>query len=220
MVGLPQHYRNCLMTLTKIKKESQRLEKILNPALVEQKSAIYVPQRLFLTGGIGRHKERLASFEMALRDANIAVFNLVYVSSILPPQCTIVSKEEGTKALRGKEGGIVFCVMARQDTDEPGRQIASSIGIAIPHDKNRYGYLSEVHNYGESEQETGNYAEDLAAGMLATTLGIPFDVNANYDDRKQQYMLGGHIVNSSNMTRATLGQQGIWTTVISAAVLI
>ena len=40
-----------------------------------------VPKRIFLTNGVGKHKERLTSFELALRDAGIAAQNLVRVSS-------------------------------------------------------------------------------------------------------------------------------------------
>ena len=45
-----------------------------------------VPKRLFFTKGVGKHKERLTSFELALRDAGIAAQNLVRVSSIFPPR--------------------------------------------------------------------------------------------------------------------------------------
>src|SRR3990167_5319314 len=132
-----------------------------------------VPKKIFFTKGVGRHKERLSSFEAALRDAGIEKFNLVYVSSILPPHCKIISKEDGLKLM--SPGEIIFCVMARQDTNEHNRLVASSIGVAIPADENQYGYLSEHHPHGETEEKAGEYAEDLAARMLATTLGIEAD---------------------------------------------
>ena len=43
-----------------------------------------IAKEMFLTKGVGRHKERLSSFELALRDAGIAHYNLVSVSSIFP----------------------------------------------------------------------------------------------------------------------------------------
>jgi arginine decarboxylase len=132
-----------------------------------------VPQKVFFTKGVGRHKEKLASFEAALRDAGIEKCNLVYVSSIFPPHCKIISKEEGKKQL--KPGAITFCVMARMETNEPNRLLAASIGCAIPANKTTYGYLSEHHAYGETDEKAGDYAEDLAAEMLATTLGVEFD---------------------------------------------
>ncbi|MFN3335030.1 MAG: pyruvoyl-dependent arginine decarboxylase [Caldilinea sp.] len=178
-----------------------------------------IPRKLFLTRGVGIHKEKLTSFELALREAGIAQFNLVRVSSIFPPHCQIVSKEEGLQLLQA--GEIVFSVIAEMSSNEPGRRMAASIGVARPADHNKYGYLSEHHAYGQTEQEAGDYAEDLAATMLATTLGINFDANKDYNERKEQYMMGGEIVDSTSITMAvTAAPGGVWTTVISAAILI
>ena len=105
-----------------------------------------VPSKVFLTKGVGRHKYQLKSFEEALRKAGVAQQNLVQVSSILPPKCRIVSREHGLPLL--SPGQISYCVMARADTNEHGRLVASSIGVAIPKDKSKWGYLSEVHGHG------------------------------------------------------------------------
>lgn len=178
-----------------------------------------IPRKLFLTRGVGTHKEKLTSFELALREAGIAQFNLVRVSSIFPPHCQIVSKEEGLQLLQ--PGEIVFAVIAEMASNEPGRRIASTIGVARPTDHDKYGYLSEHHSYGQTEQEAGDYAEDLAATMLATTLGIGFDAEKDYNERKEQYMMGGEIVDSTSISMAvTASSGGVWTTVISAAILI
>ncbi len=177
-----------------------------------------VPKKIFFTKGVGRHKERLASFEAALRDAGIEKFNLVYVSSILPPNCKIITKEEGLKLLN--PGEIVFCVMARQETNEHNRLAASSIGVAIPKEGDQYGYLSEHHPHGETDEVAGDYAEDLAASMLATTLGVEFDENTAWDEREQQYKLSGKILKTRNITQSAEGKEGMWTTVLAAAVLL
>jgi arginine decarboxylase len=178
-----------------------------------------IPRKLFLTRGVGVHREKLTSFEMALREAGIAHFNLVRVSSIFPPNCKIVTKEEGLPLLQA--GEIVFAVLAEMSTNEPGRRIASSIGVARPADTDKYGYLSEHHTYGQTEQEASDYAEDLAATMLATTLGIQFDAEKDYNERKEQYMMGGEIVDTTSITMAvTAHPGGVWTTTIAAAILI
>jgi arginine decarboxylase len=176
----------------------------------------HVPTELFLTKGVGRHKERLASFELALRDAGIEKCNLVYVSSILPPNCKIVPKDEGIKSL--KPGEITYCVMARCETNEANRLIAASVGCAIPADNNAYGYLSEHHSYGETDEKAGEYAEDLAASMLATTLGIEFDPEQSWDEREKLYKASGKIIRTRNITQSAEGKDGLWTTVIAAAV--
>ena len=118
-----------------------------------------VPKRLFLTKGVGKHKERLTSFELALRDAGIAAQNLVRVSSIFPPQCKLITRKEGLKYL--SPGEVVFAVVAENSTREPHRLVVSSIGVAIPTDRNTYGYLSEHHSFGEAEDQAGEYAEEL-----------------------------------------------------------
>ncbi len=178
-----------------------------------------VPTKMFFTKGVGQHKEQLASFEMALRDAGIEKFNLVYVSSIFPPGCKEVTREEGLSEL--KAGEVVFCVMAQVRSNEPGRLTAASIGLALPADANQYGYLSEHHPLGETEEVAGEYAEDLAATMLATTLGIDFDPATAWDEREQTYKASGKIIKTMNITQAAVGHKdGFWTTVLSAAVLI
>ncbi len=178
-----------------------------------------VPRKLFLTRGVGVHKEKLASFEMALRDAGCATFNLVRVSSIFPPYCSIVEREDGLKLLQ--PGEIVFTVIAEMATNEASRRIAAAIGVAQPTEPGMYGYLSEHHSFGQTEQEAGDYAEDLAASMLATTLDVPFDVDTDWNERKEQYKMGGQMVDSTSITMAvTAAPGGVWTTVVAAAVLI
>ena len=179
----------------------------------------FVPTKMFFTKGVGKHKEHLNSFELALRDAGIEKYNLVCVSSIFPQGCKIVSKEKGLPEL--KPGQIVFVVMSRNSTNEPNRLIATSIGVAVPKDENQYGYLSEHHSYGETDQKAGEYAEDLAAEMLATTMGLEIDPHKSWDEHKQEWKIQDKIVLTKNITQSALGdKEGKWTTVIAAAVLI
>jgi|SRR3989339_556566 len=178
-----------------------------------------VPQKIFFTKGVGVHKDKLASFELALRDAGIEKCNLVYVSSIFPPGCKIITKEEGLPML--KAGQIAFCVMARNETSEPNRLIASAIGLAVPKDSNNYGYLSEHHSFGETAKKAGEYAEDLAATMLATTLGIEFNTDQAWEEREQIYKASGQVFKTLHICQSSEGNKdGLWTTVISAAVLL
>ncbi len=178
-----------------------------------------VPNKLFLTKGVGVHRNKLSSFELSLRNAGIEKCNLVYVSSIMPPQCRIISKQEGVKLLR--PGQITHCVMARNETSEPNRLISAAIGIAMPRDQKNYGYLSEHHAFGEIAKVSGDYAEDLAATMLASTLGLSFDSEQAWDERKQVYRASGHIFKTRNICQSAEGNKnGLWSTVIAAAVLL
>lgn len=177
------------------------------------------PKKVFLTKGVGVHKDKLSSFELALRNAGIEKCNLVYVSSILPPHCKIIPKSEGLKLL--SPGQVTFCVMARSETSEPNRLVSAAIGVAMPKERVNYGYLSEHHAFGETSKISGDYAEDLAATMLATTLGIPFDPEQAWDARKKDYRASGHIFKTTNICQSAEGNKyGLWTTVIAAAVFI
>ena len=178
-----------------------------------------VAKEIFLVNGVGVHKAKLSSFEMALRDAGIACYNLVRVSSIFPPHCKIIPSKRGVAKLH--PGQVVFAVIAENSTNEPNRLIASAIGVAIPSDRSKYGYLSEHHPFGETEKMAGDFAEDLAAEMLATTLGIDFDANKNYDERKDLWKLKDEIVATKNNTQSAIGNKnGLWTTTIAAAILL
>ena len=178
-----------------------------------------VPNRIFLTKGVGKHKERLTSFELALRDAGIAAQNLVRVSSIFPPHCKLITRKEGLTFL--SPGEVVFAVVAENSTREAHRLVASSIGLAIPADRSTYGYLSEHHSFGEKEDVAGDYAEELAAEMLATTLDVEFDPDTSWDEKKEIYRISNKIVRTSNVTQSAVGdRRGKWTTTIAAAVLI
>jgi arginine decarboxylase len=110
--------------------------------------------------------------------------------------------------------------MARSETNERNRLISASVGLAKPTDRNSYGYLSEHHAHGETDEETGEYTEDLAAQMLATTLGLEFDPNVAWKEREQVFKMGGKIVKTSNITQSAIGKAGKWTTVIALAVFI
>jgi len=178
-----------------------------------------IPKKIFLTKGVGVHKDKLASFELALRDAGIEKCNLVYVSSILPPNCKIISKKEGLKLLSA--GEITYCVMAKIESNEPNRLLSAAVGLAKPKNNNRYGYLSEHHTFGEKGEKTGEYAEDLAATMLATTLGIKFDSDTAWKEREQEYKASGHIFKTINTTQSSeVNKDGLWTTVLASAVFI
>ncbi len=157
-------------------------------------------KKIFFTTGVGTHRESLESFEMALRNAGIEKFNLVAVSSILPPNCEIIEKDQGLRELL--PGEIVFCVMSRNTSNEPSRAVSASLGCAVPRNGNEFGYISEHHAFGETTERAGAYAEGLASSMYET-----------WTDSKPK-----ETFNIS--TSATVGEEGLWTTVLSVAVMV
>jgi len=178
-----------------------------------------VAKELFLTRGIGIHEDKLTSFEYALRDAGIAGTNIVLISSIFPPKAKLIPRKEGLKKI--KPGQILFTIYSRNQTNEPHRMISASVGLALPKDRTRYGYLSEYDAFGQNEKQAGDYAEDIAAQMLASSLGIPFDIDKSWDEKRQQWSISGKIYKSQNITMTAKGDKsGKWTTVFSAACLV
>ena len=187
--------------------------------LIKPRNKLLVPKMIFFTKGVGTHKEELRAFELAVRDAGIEKCNLVQVSSILAPGCKWISRNEGLKMLI--PGMLTFCVLARASSNEPHRLVAASVGCAVPADPDAYGYLSEHHAFGENEKTAGDYAEDLAAAMLASTLGIEFDEDTSWDERKEVYRISDKIVKTTNVTQTTVvGTGGLYSTVIAAAVFL
>jgi arginine decarboxylase len=178
-----------------------------------------VPREVFFTKGVGRHRNRLQSFELALRHAGIEKCNLVRVSSIFPPACKIVARKRGLERL--ESGQITFCVLAEASTNEPSRLVGAGVGLAVPADGKHYGYISEHNGFGLKEKRLGDFVEDMAATMLATTLGIEFDSETAYDERKEIYKMSGKIVRTRACVQTAEGDKnGLWTTVIAAAVLL
>lgn len=179
-----------------------------------------VPKKVFFTRGVGVHKDELQSYEMALRKAGIEKCNMVCVSSIFPPSCKKISKKEGLKLLQ--PGQITFCVMARNTTNEANRLVGSAIGLAVPADKKKmYGYLSEHHGFGKNEKEISDYAEDLAASMLGSTLGIEIDPELAWSEKEEVYKASGKIFKTSSFTQTAQGDKNRkYTTVIAVAVFI
>jgi arginine decarboxylase len=177
-----------------------------------------VPTKIFLTKGAGRHREKLQSFEMALRQARIAQFNLVRVSSIFPPHCKVAPRAEGVRELQ--PGQIVHCVLSDNATNEPNRLVSASVGLSVPSNPESHGYLSEHHSFGQNEKHCGDYAEDLAAEMLATIIGVQFDADKSWNERKGTWTISNEIFRTQNVTQSAVGKTGLWTTVIAGAIFV
>ena len=179
----------------------------------------WIPKNIFLTRGTGVHNEKLASFELALRSAGIASYNLISVSSILPPNCEIINQNIGNKMLH--PGQVVPVVLARSESNKPETLVSSGIGIAIPRNRNDYGYLSEHHTIGMNENQVEDYVEDLAAEMLATTYGLEFDPDASWDEKRELWNIDNRIVETKSIVETSnTDSSDKWTTVVCAAVLI
>ncbi len=178
-----------------------------------------VPREIFFTRGIGIHSEKLVSFELALRKAGIAPYNLVRVSSILPPNCKIIDRKHGLAKL--SPGEIIFVVLADNSSCEPNRLVSASIGVAVPAEGSTYGYLAEEHCFGMDRKCAGEHVEELATSMLASKLGIAHPENVEWNERKKAYMVSEKIFKTMHFTQTVVVPKGNkWATAVSAAVFV
>jgi arginine decarboxylase len=177
-----------------------------------------IPSKVFFTKGMGIHKDKLASFELALRAAGIEKCNLVKVSSIFPPGCKLISKEEGLGLL--KPGQITYVVMAKNETNKLNQLISAAIGLAVPKDNKSHGYLSEYTSLGETDEKAIAYAEDLAITMLTMTLGKKSDTEAASEKKNKPNNVNSEIFKTHICQSAKGNKDGLWTTVAALAVFI
>ena len=179
-----------------------------------------IPKKIFLTTGHGTHRHRLQSFELALRDAEVAPCNLVNVSSIVPPHCKQINKKEGISLIN--PGEITYCVLSKIHTKKP-KKIGASVGLAIPELSNEYGYIAEYQNEEMAKTQLKKTVEDLAILMLATTKGMTDKKNGqqvplsdkDIIDQFQDKMKTKSIADTVNHSDPEL-----WSTVVALAVFI
>jgi len=101
------------------------------------------------------------------------------------------------------------------------RNLESPLSSFTASDESAYGYLSEHHSFGETDDRSGEYAEDLAATMLATTLRVEFDPSVDWDGREKYYKMSGKILKTFNITLSAEGDKdGRSASVVAMAVLL
>jgi len=176
-----------------------------------------MPTKLFLTKGMGFHKDKLFSFELALRDAGIEKCNLIYVSSILPSSCDLISKKEGLELL--SPGQMTFCVMSKNESNKKNELISAAIGISKPLKSDNFGYIYERSVRGNKAKLSGGISESMAVEMLATRINLPFNraefLKTKNNDKKNENIFSTHIFQLAKNNKDLS-----WVTVVAAAVFI
>ncbi|HEX2606072.1 MAG TPA: pyruvoyl-dependent arginine decarboxylase [Flavisolibacter sp.] len=180
-----------------------------------------VPVSYFLTKGKGIHQKELRAFETALREAGIHTCNLVKVSSIIPPGCKRISKEEGMRLLQ--PGAITFAVLAQSATNEPGQLVGAGIGLAQPTDDTVHGYLTEVEEtIGRTDADIRQDAEEMAIENLISEWGHEnFDAESVQETGKKKYRLFRKELSVDSIAQTAKGaDKNQYTVVVAAAVFI
>lgn len=108
------------------------------------------PKKYFVTSGTGKSSYELVAFDEALRNAEIAGYNLVKISSILPSRC-----QRSLSTELPRKGSPVLTAFGTLSCNEEGMCIASAISVAIPENPDEVGVIMEYSGHCSAE-----YAEE------------------------------------------------------------
>ena len=98
---------------------------------------------IVVTGGIGQGPTTLAAFDTALLDAGVANYNLICLSSVIPPGSVIERRRWRTPP--PEWGQRLYCVMSQVREDRPGRAVHAGIGW-VRDDDGGHGLFVELHD--------------------------------------------------------------------------
>jgi len=106
--------------------------------------------------GTGAARTSLAAFDSALLDAGVANFNLITLSSVIPPKSRV---RQVDVPLGGNHGDRLYCVLSSASTEQPGQTVWAGLGWAV--DDSTGGGLFVEHK-GASRREV---AERITASL-------------------------------------------------------
>ncbi|MDQ3158554.1 MAG: pyruvoyl-dependent arginine decarboxylase [bacterium] len=121
--------------------------------------------KIDIVSGIGTGPTALSAFDSALNHAGVANFNLVYLSSIIPPKSELVLRKTPLKNLSGEWGDRLFVVMANQRQVVPNKEAWAGIGW-VQDPKTGKGLF--VEHEGSSEKAVKGDIKDSLIGLMAT----------------------------------------------------
>ena len=183
----------------------------------------FVPEKVFFFKLKWFHEDELVSFELALRDAGVEMFNFVPVSSIYPPNCEVVDYQEWIKYL--KPGQIVFCVMARYSSNKPGEKIFSSVWCAFPKDKSKWWYFTEYHGTISGLKQKIENDKKIKTAIDFFGVNLEWEIDWwKYAEQSARYMLETgfeqEVESSQSIYQEAIVPENKWATVLSIAVFI
>lgn len=131
-----------------------------------------------ISRGLGTGPTELAAFDAALQDAGIADFNLIRMSSVIPPG-SVVREVSGSQQLPGHHGDLLYCVYASAYASSPGAEAWA--GVA---------WSSRQHD------RAGLFVEHHGASEIA----VRQDLDATLEDlgrrRRGNFQMGGQVLSS------------------------
>lgn len=119
--------------------------------------------RIVMARGIGRGPTELAAFDAALRDAGVANYNLLCLSSVIPPGSRIERARWVTPA--GHWGHRLYVVLSQARSSQPGETVHAGIGW-VQDEIGGQGLFVELH-----DGDRARLQQDLASTLAAMQIG-------------------------------------------------
>lgn len=105
--------------------------------------------KINIASGTGVGPTELSAFDHGLVNAGVANFNLIYLSSVLPPNSDVKVREEKLKPV-GSWGDRLYVVMAQERTSQRNQEVWAGIGW-MQDPKTKRGLLVEHQGHNEDE---------------------------------------------------------------------
>lgn len=124
--------------------------------------------KLHITSGIGTGPTTLAAFDSALNNAGIANYNILRLSSVVPPNSKIIrhgNKGIPAEAMPGGWGDRLYAVMAEQREDNPNTEAWAGIGW-VQDPETKKGLF--VEHEGSSEAKVRSDITQSLEALMAT----------------------------------------------------
>lgn len=136
--------------------------------------------KITLTTGKGEGSTFLSAFDAALMDAGVHNFNLICLSSIIPPNSDLIKEKFITD--ERDFGKRLYVVMAREQSDAAGEFIGSAIGFYQFKDGSKRGVFVEHHFKGNSHEEVSVFLKEKINRSVSDLLKSRGVVDFNDND--------------------------------------
>ena len=125
-----------------------------------------------VTAGVGAGPTKLSAFDAALREAGVADFNLITLSSVVPIGSVVTSVPEDLPVPEGAWGDRLYVVMADCRTDTLHEEVWAGIGWIQEADTGRGLLVEHVgHNESQLHADIESSLDSLAEGRPAINFG-------------------------------------------------
>lgn len=123
---------------------------------------------LHLTSGLGSGPTTLAAFDAALNHTGIANYNILRLSSVIPPGTDLILHKDGPipkELMPGEWGDRLYVVMAEQREERPNVEAWAGIGW-VQEKESKKGLF--VEHEGSSEDKVRSDITQSLQALMAT----------------------------------------------------